>query len=200
MSFSTSFLLLALTTTAMAQYTVQSRLFSLVLKSSNCSIDGSVLAPCHEGAGIEGLCYGKVPEVNISTAYYQFNSSAGAVGVEPPSIGEIGILTYELRGSNFNLSSPLSMSSSFTSNVGIPLFTPSDKVTYVAFDADGKMNIQNYLDDTVYPAIYKQTAFYRWFVCNTNYGYAYATLAWVIGPGDPENPTCQKVDVVRVFA
>lgn len=201
MPFSTSCLLLAIASTVTAQYTNQSALFSLVLTSCNLTINASILAPCHEGAAIEGLCVGTAPAVNISTAYFQFNTTGDDTDIEPAlSLGVTGLLTYELRGSNFNLSSPMSLSINPTSNVAIPIFTPGDEVTYVAFDADEKLNIQGSLDDTVYPQKYSQTAYYRWYSCITDYGYTYQTLAWVIGPGAPENPTCVEVDVVRVFA
>jgi len=50
------------------------------------------------------------------------------------------------------------------------------------------MNIQGYLDDTVTPPTdTTSTAYYRWYVCNTNYeGYSYETLSWVVGKYPPE--------------
>jgi hypothetical protein len=42
---------------------------------------------------------------------------------------------------------------------------------------------------------------YRWYVCTTLVtSYTYSTLAWVLGSHSPQNPSCVKVDVVRVFA
>lgn len=41
----------------------------------------------------------------------------------------------------------------------------------------------------------------RWFICDsvTWGGYRYRTLSWMMGGGMPQNPTCQGVNVTRVF-
>lgn len=88
-----------------------------------------------------------------------------------------------------------------STNVALPLFEPSYTATYVGFDKSNKMYIQEFVDDTVTPpkAITPKNL-YRWYVCETYYtGYTYTTLAWVMGNGKPENPSCKKVDVVRKF-
>jgi len=60
--------------------------------------------------------------------------------------------TYELRGGNFNLSSPMSISSGLTSNVAVPLFLPDpNQYTSIGFDKDNKLFIPQYYDDTVVP-------------------------------------------------
>lgn len=71
----------------------------------------------------------------------------------------------------------------------------------MAFDVDNFLNIQGYVDDTVSPPKTDETtAYYRWYSCQTYYtGYQYTTLAWVVGEAAPQNPTCVKVDVKRVF-
>ena len=72
--------------------------------------------------------------------------------------------------------------------------------TLVQFDKSGKLFISGYVDDTVNPInTHKVKNYYRWYMCNTYYGYLYNTLAWTLGDGKPQNPSCQKVDVVRVF-
>jgi hypothetical protein len=86
-----------------------------------------------------------------------------------------------------------------TSNVAIPLFTPSESGTVVAVDPSGKLNIPSSLDDTVYPPVYDPKPVYRWYACETNAGYQYQTLAWALGATWPENPTCQSVEILRVF-
>jgi len=120
----------------------------------------------------------------------------------PPNItiGTPGILTYFLQGSNFNVSEPMELSFGPITNIAIPLFSPGYDSTSVAFDNCDRLNIQGYLDDTVDPAAYQITPYYRWYVCLTVTAYRYQTLSWVVGNGEPENPTCQKVDVKRVFA
>ena len=90
----------------------------------------------------------------------------------------------------------MELSTSPNSNVAVPLFKPSKTGQVVAFDDYNKLTI---LKDG--------TPLYNWFACITNMasnpsaGYNYQTLAWVEGDAAavPQNPTCQKVDVVRVF-
>jgi len=151
---------------------------------------------------IEGLCVATTPPTNL-TAYFQFNTTGDDVGIEPPNPGATGLLTYSLDIGSENVSSVMEFSISVSSNVAQPIFQPSDSLdngALVAFDGDGKMNIQSYIDDTVYPQVEETVTFYRWYACITDFlGYQYRTLAWMIGPGQPENPTCVKVDVLRVF-
>lgn len=86
------------------------------------------------------------------------------------------------------------------SNVAVPEFSPGYGSTEVAFDEDRKMNIQSYIDDRVVPPYEAgMKAYYRWYVCKTYVGYLYTTSAWVLGDHSPQNPSCVKVEVVRVF-
>ena len=117
-----------------------------------------------------------------------------------PAVGQLGYLTYELRGGNFNLSSPLELSYNPSSNVAVPLFTPSESGLEVSFKSDNYLGIPTFLDDTVSPPAYKEGVDYRWYICETNAGYVYTTLAWVLGKGKPQNPSCVKADIKRVFA
>lgn len=200
-SFITASLLAAATTQVTAQYTNQSDPFSLVLLSSNGTLNGTTLSPCHEGAAIEGLCLGpSITDTTTTPITYNFNTSSFNTGANT-TIGQTGILTWLLQGGNFNLSSPLGLSFNPTSNVAIPLFTPSTtSTTTVAFDDGDLLNIQGYVDDTTSPLSFGQKAYYRWYICDTYYGYQYTTLAWVNGASDPQNPSCVKVDVQRVFS
>jgi hypothetical protein len=52
-----SLLALAVATTTLAQFTVQSDPFQLILLSSNSTLNGSALYACHEGAAIEGASF-----------------------------------------------------------------------------------------------------------------------------------------------
>jgi len=82
-------------------------------------------------------------------------------------------------------------------------FTNEGYQTFVAFDKNDLMNILVYQDDTLEPKQeYLETprALYRWYICETYYtGYHYTALTWVMGSHSPQNPTCQKVGVKRVF-
>jgi hypothetical protein len=192
-----SALLLATATTA--QYTNQSAPFHLIVLSENSTVNGSTLFACHEGAAIEGLCLGS-KEIVDTTTVYNFNTTTNEGLVFNATIGEPGYLTYELRGGNFNVSEPVQLSYDPTSNVAVPLFSPSESGTSVAFDEDDLLNIQGYVDDTTNPAsIGGPYAYYRWYVCTTYEGYTYTTLAWALGNGSPENPTCVSVNVTRSY-
>ena len=88
-----------------------------------------------------------------------------------------------------------------STNVALPLFEPGYDETYVSFDKNDFMYIKSYLDDTTSPPSSKERNLYRWYMCETYYtGYTYETLAWALGKYPPENPSCKKVGVKRVFA
>jgi len=190
--------LLTLSASFAAAQDVVSAPFELIIISKNATINGTSLVACHEGAAIEGLC--STQTMGLSDApgsIFNHNTTTGQT--VNATIGAAGTLTYELQGANFNVSEPMSLSYNPTSNVALPLFIPGYDVTSVAFDKYQRMNIQGYVDDTVDPALYEVKAYYRWYVCITYTAYTYSTLTWVSGPGRPENPTCQKVTVKRVF-
>lgn len=195
-----SVLTLAASSLTAAQNYTQSAPFNLVIISSNSTLNGSALVSCHEGAAIEGLCAPTTRGLaNAAGSLYQFNTTDN--GITPnETIGQTGVLTYELRGSNFNVSEPMILQYSPTTNVAVPLFIPGYDSTQVAFDGTGKLNIQSYINDTAVPmTLGNVTAYYQWAVCTTYAGYSYDTLAWIVGKGVAQNPTCQTVDVVRVF-
>ncbi|APA15886.1 hypothetical protein SS1G_09232 [Sclerotinia sclerotiorum 1980 UF-70] len=198
-SFIATSLLAVAATQVAAQYTNQSAPFNLVLLSSNDTLNGTTLFPCHEGAAIEGLCVGaSITNTNTTFYTYNFNTSSYDTSFNA-SIGETGVLTWLLQGANFNLSSPFGLSYSPTSNIAMPLFTPGTSTTNVAFDENDLLNIQGYQNDTTVPITFGTEAYYRWYICETYWGYHYTTLAWVVGEAEPQNPTCVKVDVKRVF-
>ncbi|RDW61343.1 hypothetical protein BP5796_11235 [Coleophoma crateriformis] len=200
MKFSTFLQAFALASTAVAQFDVQSAPFKLVLLSE-CELNGTLLITCHEGAAIEGLCLGDkdgaTPSIN---EVFQFNYSSENFDNKTYNIP--GYVTWILPASNINVSSAFGLNYSPTSNVAIPLFFPgSDFATTVSFDMYEYLNVQGYIDDTKTPITGQGSTFveYRWYICDTYWGYAYTTLAWVMGNGKPQNPTCTKVKVKRVF-
>ncbi|OCL02003.1 hypothetical protein AOQ84DRAFT_197696 [Glonium stellatum] len=184
--------------TAVAQYTTQSAPFYLIVLSQNATLNGTALDACHEGAAIEGLCRGgSIAPSTASTTLFQFNTSSSS----NTTVDQAGYLSWELRGGNFNLSEPMGLAFNPVSNVAVPLFTPGNEdSTLVSFDKNDLMNIGGYLDDRVVPPTQMTQQYYRWYICTTYYGYTYETLAWVLGQYPPENPSCQKVHVKRVFA
>lgn len=162
-------------------YNVSSAPFHLVVESAtNDTLNSSTLFACHEGAAIEGLCLGNK---NLTGAdVFNFNTSSFQ---EPTnsSIGDTGILSWNLPTTGATYPSALTLEANPTSNVGMPLFFPGDdNAQSVAFDVNDRLNIQGYIDDSVYPINYTAattTAYYRWYICDTYFGYAYTTLAWV---------------------
>jgi hypothetical protein len=173
----------AITSVATAQdpyYNISSAPFHLVVKSStNKTLNGCTLFACHEGAAIEGLCLGNK---KLSTAdVFNFNTSV----YSPPDdsdIGVTGILSWLLPTAGQSYPSALTrIIPNSNSNVGVPLFYPGDSdAQQLAFDKKGLLNIQGYLDDSVFPFnVTAPKAYYRWYICVTQVGYQYTTLAWV---------------------
>jgi hypothetical protein len=179
-----------------AQFLNQSAPFNLYLRSSDPSLNGSALIACHEGAAIESLCVGAAVAGATPSVYY-FNYSSSETPQAP--IGIVGSLVWDLT--SVNLSSPMQLAYNAASNVAVPLLTPSEDFQEIAFDSANLLAIPNYIDDrlTGSSTPYHPELYYRWYVCTTNVGYTYETLAWTLGDAPPQNPTCVKVDVVRVF-
>ncbi|KAF2491608.1 hypothetical protein BU16DRAFT_123349 [Lophium mytilinum] len=196
MKASTSILALAAATTALAQYTNQSAPFKLQIKSTNKTLNGNYLYACHEGAAIEGLCPANAITLGSAGAStYHFNTSSD-------SAATTGVLTYLLQNSGFAVSEPFELSYTPSTNVAVPLFSPDTTYTEVGFNAVNQLFIKGYVDDTITPlknGLDKVKDYYRWVVCETYTGYVYYTLAWVMGEGTAQNPSCQAVDVVREF-
>lgn len=88
-----------------------------------------------------------------------------------------------------------------TTNVAHPLFEPSYTATQVTFGEDDELAILGYVDDSVNPP--KAGDWYalkQWYACTTYYtGYSYQSLNWVVGKGKPQNPSCVKTEVKRVY-
>lgn len=192
--------LLALSATAFAQYDQASDPFRLVVFSKNPDYYNHTLVPCHEGAATEALCLG--PEYDPQNApVYTFNTSAYNLAHPPANGGgPVGILVYLLGIHDGNESSGLGLSYSDVSNVAVPLFSPgTSDVTYVAFDNSNSLNIQGEVDQGNPPSEDDTHPSYNWYICKTYRGYSYTTLAWVVGNGLPDNPTCTAVTVERFF-
>jgi hypothetical protein len=137
-------------------------------------------APFHlvvESATNETLNYS-----TLCADVFHFNTSSFQ---EPTnsSIGDTGILSWDLETTGATYGSALTLQANPSSNVGMPLFFPGDtNAQSIAFDANDRLNIQGYLDDSVSPinlTAASTTAYYRWYICDTYFGYAYTTLTWV---------------------
>jgi hypothetical protein len=176
-----------------AQGLNQSLPFNLQIHTcDNSTLNGKYFTPCHEGAAIEGLCPVTVPLPKNESFYFNYTA-----GINSPT----GYLTWVLpaNGGSLLFSEVMSLSTNPTTNVAVPLLQPSQNGQPVGFDKDDFLFIQG-LDDSVAPLnMTNVVQFQRWAVCTTYVGYKYDTLAWTLGAGEPENPTCHKVKVKRVF-
>ena len=196
--------LAAFAATSTAQYTDQSPPFYLVLLSDDNSVNSTSLSACHSGAAIESLCLGnKVsisnPDGNTPPVTFNFNTSADVV-TPNATLGSPGVVTYLLRGGNFNESEALGLYADPITNVAMPMFGLGSQT--MAFDSNNLLNIQGYVDDRMSsgPKSGDTVAYYRWYSCATYYaGYQYVNLVWALGDSEPETPDCAKVNVKRVF-
>ncbi|KAF2734891.1 hypothetical protein EJ04DRAFT_397062, partial [Polyplosphaeria fusca] len=190
-----------LAATALSQFDTRSADFALVISSTNSTLNNTILSACHEGAAIEGLCLATPSDGNLtySSRFYTNTSSTSS------SYG--GILGYDLHILDDTIvPSSMIMADKITSNVAVPLFQPGDSgIQYIKFDDCGEMLIEVYVDDTTNPPfayVDPPRELRNWLVCETNAGYKYQTLAWLVGDprfATPQNPTCQKVEVRREF-
>jgi hypothetical protein len=197
------FLVLLVFVTAVLGVNDRSGNFALAIDSNNSTLNGTFLWACHEGAAIEGLCTSleRQSSTNVSSyAVFYHNTSTSA------DFFQSGILGYDLVLSGGAVArSQMILQNSPTTNIAVPLFQPgrSKGATLVNFkDECGSMYILNSVDDTVYPRRLRSTKMFNWYVCTAIVGYEYQTLAWLVGDprfATPQNPTCQKVDVKRVF-
>ncbi|KAF2628798.1 hypothetical protein BU25DRAFT_32369 [Macroventuria anomochaeta] len=207
MKTATSTLILLLAATINAQfYNETSKPFNLVLTSENTTINGSTLSACHTGAALESLCLSKGGGVSnpnpITAATFNFNTSTNPF-TPNATLGTPGILTWTLKTSSIDVPSSVYFNYDPTTDSAIPILTPgSERPQLLAFDDQDRLNVQGYIDWTANPPNGTGTTmgYYRWYACQTYFsGYAYENLAWGLGAGKPENPTCVSVGVKRVF-
>lgn len=212
------FALATLVSCIIAQSETNSQPFRLFLKATNATLDNkgtcsfnhshmnvlnqvTALGTCHEGAALEGMCVtGETPDTapTLSTTFYQ------AITASSTPRDDYGILFWNLTLSgNFSVPSAMEFSIDATSNAAMPIFFPNNSSsTAVSFKESGNMYIARNVDDTVSPPASLNTtqALENWYICLTRWSYLYQTLVWKIGvEGVPQNPSCQKVAVQRVF-
>ncbi|KAB5558161.1 hypothetical protein GE09DRAFT_102462 [Coniochaeta sp. 2T2.1] len=205
-------LVAASSTVSAQQQTNQSAPFALqIANAANASLNGVYLFACHAGAAIEGLCLSDVtPNYDFFFNTTDTNNPDDSQYTDPSH----GQLVWNLPISNnpeiTQVSEPLNLQSySLGTNVIAPLFMPQSSNTVFRFADDNKLTIVTSYNDAdlqagVFPPSSPNQQFYtwnNWYICWGNVGvsYYYEALNWVTA-GEPHNPTCQKVDVVRVFA
>ncbi|CAO2655924.1 Nn.00g047270.m01.CDS01 [Neocucurbitaria sp. VM-36] len=200
----TSLILSLIATTTAQYYNITSPPFYLIVTSPDGSINDT-LSACHTGAALESLCLSNSNSTSkpnpINAVKFSFNTT---IYSEPPapSLGTPGILTWILPASP-PIPSSVFFSYEPTTDIALPILLPGDdQAQQLAFDKNEKLTVQGYVDWTVSPPDGTGGAkeYYRWYACLTYYsGYQYETLAWGLGPGKPENPSCVEVSVRRMF-
>jgi hypothetical protein len=182
-------------------YNITSKPFHLVVQSDDGKVNDT-LSACHVGAALESLCLSNAKTGSSSSpipaAEFYFNTSVYSQAPEP-SLAVAGILTWVLQTSTLDVPSSVAFQYDPTSALAIPILSPgSDNPTLVAFDSQDDLTVQAYVPASNGTGNYEQ--FYRWYACDTFYSsYNYENLAWSLGSGKPENPSCVAVNVTRVF-
>lgn len=185
-----------------AQNITQTGPFYLKITSStNETINGQYLGACHAGAAIEGLCLDTKAQSGSNYNFFYLNQTDYGAGLPPT-----GTLVWNLPYTGPDGPAIASQSLSFNtgnlgSNVIVPLFGLDSNYPYIGFDDSSKAYVQAFDDSTLvdgqYPNASSTVDFYNWYACYAQTGgYFYYSLAWVTS-GEPHNPTCQSVSVVR---
>ncbi|KAI0007462.1 hypothetical protein F4779DRAFT_591787 [Xylariaceae sp. FL0662B] len=193
---------------AQNDYTNQSAPFSLVLSSTvNETLNGLKLAACHAGSQTEALCIAEGGLEDPSFTTFYFNTSIPLPGQIPNDL-QTGILTWLYPGGDnptISFSQAMSIQYNAGSNLAFPIFLNTDGAS-VAFTAEDLMALPSSVNDALaQPVPFEGTngvTFFdnRWAICHTYWvGYEYVALQWVLGNQSPQNPSCQSVNVKRVW-
>ncbi|KAI2610836.1 uncharacterized protein GGS25DRAFT_529814 [Hypoxylon fragiforme] len=190
---------------AQATYLNQSAPFNLVLTSANSTFNGVKLQACHSGAAVESFCVGQTSSDPMFQTFF-FNGSS-----EPPQDAShlpTGLLTWTFTGGVpvFTSSTAMTFFYNQASNLAFPLIWPSqDNALPISFtEEDGLLAVGVNINDALSPPQpYEDYIAYltgRWAICKTYWqGYGYEALQWVLGDQEPQNPSCQRVTVKRVW-
>jgi hypothetical protein len=109
----------------------------------------TVLGACHGGAATKILCLSHekltAPAYSGLTFYHNVSSTPNAIDTD-------GIVVYNLDGGNFMESLPMEIKPLLTSNIGVPVFFPSNSAfSLLSFDQDGAMYMGTTDNDMVIP-------------------------------------------------
>tara|TARA_R110002003_G_scaffold119_5_gene10581 strand:- start:5654 stop:6160 length:507 start_codon:yes stop_codon:yes gene_type:complete len=149
------------------------------------------------------LCYSGLRSNNATYPQNYFHHNVSSVAPDQPNaVDRPGVLGYtfesllgEVRPLSMNIQTGAKFVNDPTPNIGVPIFDTWYTVipyTLVNFDQCGRM----YRADTENPPMNVK----NWYMCDVRYNYQYETLVWKIGlTSELNNPTCQKVEVERVW-
>jgi hypothetical protein len=186
-------------------YNITSKPFQLVVTSADGGINDT-LSACHVGAALESLCLSNSTTISKPEfepySTFNFNTTIYTQPATDPSLGIQGILTFNLPAGQPPIPSSASFNYDPTTDIAVPILGPGDQnAQQLSFDDKDELLIQGYIDWAANPPKAGNfTAFKRWYACTTYFsGYEYDNLAWGLGKHEPEDPTCVKVTVKRVF-
>ena len=164
-----------------------------------------LLGACHQGAAIEGLCLTgeniEDPASSYTTFYHNVSSSENAAANANDTLGVLNYILTAVGG--LTVPSAMDFYQHPGSNLADLIFSPGwDDYRPVSFETCGSMYIPIYQDDTVSPPAYYEPTrkLKNWYICLTRFSYLYNALVFKIGvTGEPQNPTCELVEVLRVW-
>ncbi|KAK4204435.1 hypothetical protein QBC40DRAFT_164628 [Triangularia verruculosa] len=176
-----------------------------VVSANNDILEGKYLTTCRAGATTESLCIGP-NEVNNFTLSFFYNYTI--VNGQP---SKTGFLTWSLPVSGVEglatVSEPMSLSFQPGSNVAVPMFTFNEAGTPIGWDNDTLYIAAPYDDSKFRPNVYPNATttdgsimqrLRNWHSCWVLYSaYYFNSVGWVSG-GEPRNPTCEPVTIVKV--
>ncbi|PVH83904.1 hypothetical protein DL98DRAFT_613184 [Cadophora sp. DSE1049] len=190
--------------------------FKLVLLSSNSSLDGMTLFACRQVILTDSLCtvnsrdmphMGRpVPDTpRVTTFHLNYTTEPEATHQQvSPDLGVEGILTRHYAN-YYTDWMPASMRLGYTrAGHAVTLFRGGqERATVVGFDKEDKLFLWGRDDGSLMPQHEVTedecyTAVYHWYVCMTKWMTEFETVVWSSGD-KPDDPTCQKVDIKRVF-
>lgn len=113
------------------------------------------------------------------------------------------MLNWILLAGSLTVPSAMKFNQDPGSNIADLIFSPGwNTYTLIAFKDCGSMYLPVNRDDTVSPPGYYNPPLklQSWYICLTRYSYLYNTLNFKTGlAGEPQNPTCEAVEVTRVW-
>ncbi|KAI0530426.1 hypothetical protein GGR58DRAFT_518478 [Xylaria digitata] len=144
---------------------------------------------------------GNCPKADNSSFRFYFNYT-GEMKSHETDIGFF-VTDYTVEETNeFGLKGKaVSLQFDLNTNIGLPVMGIATAVL-TGFNAENKTFLTHYMDDsTAAPGKrppYKDYEYYNWAVCWQAFSNVYAPiLSWVTA-GQPHNPTCELVDLVKV--
>jgi hypothetical protein len=158
---------------------------------------------------LESLCLSNSnstskPDPSPYDTFYFNTTSTSQPPVNHTELGAEGILTWFLPVNDYgNVPSSAYFNYDASTDIAVPILETGipNGVQRMSFTDQDELILQGFVDWTANPPNYVGSyGLNRWYACRTYYaGYQYDNLVWGLGAGKPDNPTCIKVDVKRVF-